>query len=459
MATFNTAFGSLPKPQEQYGIRRTRQDQSGGLDADRKKRAAGGLPAPQSARTFAQMQEAGEARPAPPKPLQAPQQQQPNMMQQLDGVLGGGRMNMGGVPEGGQMTGDEGTVRPPSMPPAPPPGPYVPPLPTSPKPGSPPPGGDPEQGGAGVMPPGFPYDGPNGPGPAGPAPGTSQGYTPGQKGEGYTPGTFNPTATNFQDVDGLQDLLRQMLAQPSRFDDQVFNQVRSANKANLDAEFGAQRQMLDEEMARRGISASSISAGRMGDLAGQQSRAMATMDADLLKEMAQTQAQDRALAAQAGTDLQRMMDQRIQFSQDMELRTFQIQEQARQAGFELSLQEARDLAQQSQFASDLSLREMLGMGQLDVDRTRAANEAKLANNQLFMNLAQIMSGADQKMWDELFERFGMTPPSQQDNRPEEVQNWGPPDGPGGSGMRRSEDGTFWAWTNGKWERIGQGTPK
>ena len=64
---------------------------------------------------------------------------------------------------------------------------------------------------------------------------------------------------------------------------EVYNRLREARRAELEAEFGARRQMLDEEMARRGIYSSSIAAGRMGDLEGQQARALASMDADLLR--------------------------------------------------------------------------------------------------------------------------------------------------------------------------------
>jgi hypothetical protein len=60
---------------------------------------------------------------------------------------------------------------------------------------------------------------------------------------------------------------------------------------NLSAQFGAQRQGLEEEMARRGLAASSIGAGRFGDLAGQQARAQAQLEADLLQ---QRQAQENA---------------------------------------------------------------------------------------------------------------------------------------------------------------------
>lgn len=388
MATFNTAFGSLPKPQEQYGTggpRKTRQDSS--MPWQR-----AGAQKPERPKTFAQLQQAGEARPAPPQAQSAPVQP---LMQRLNAQLDSPRDTApepaddpyapGSKVEYGPPKLPRGTVDPVKPPPAKPPGEG----PDDVMPGGQRPG----------APPGTTWDqGSNQPGgfdPVKPDP------------EGYEAGVFTPTAQGPQDLQGLQELLQQMMAQPSRFDDEVFNQVRSANKANLDAEFGGARQALEEDMARRGISASSIAGGRYGDLSGQQARAMATMDADLLKEMATTQAQDRALAAQSGTDLQRLMDSRSQFGQDLELRAFQVQEQARQTGHELTLQEARDIAQREQFSQDIGLRESLGMGQLDVDRKRADNEARLANNNMFMGLAQVMSGMTPEQFNKWIKSQGL----------------------------------------------------
>jgi hypothetical protein len=63
-----------------------------------------------------------------------------------------------------------------------------------------------------------------------------------------------------------------------------YEAMRSAALANLEAQFGAQRQSLEEDLARRGLSASSFGAGRLGDLAGQQARAMTSLEADLLAQ-------------------------------------------------------------------------------------------------------------------------------------------------------------------------------
>jgi hypothetical protein len=72
---------------------------------------------------------------------------------------------------------------------------------------------------------------------------------------------------------------------------QPFDRLRQIAMENLSSQFGGQRQALEEDLARRGLAASSIGAGRMGDLAGQYARAQAQLEADLLQ---QRQAQENA---------------------------------------------------------------------------------------------------------------------------------------------------------------------
>jgi len=72
---------------------------------------------------------------------------------------------------------------------------------------------------------------------------------------------------------------------------QPVDRLRAIAMENLSAQFGGQRQALEEDLARRGLAASSIGAGRMGDLAGQYARAQAQLEADLIQ---QRQAQENA---------------------------------------------------------------------------------------------------------------------------------------------------------------------
>lgn len=76
----------------------------------------------------------------------------------------------------------------------------------------------------------------------------------------------------------------------------TYEAMRRAALANLQAQFGAQRENLETSLARRGLSASSYGAGMLGDLGGQQARAMADFEASLLaQEEARRNQQDELL--------------------------------------------------------------------------------------------------------------------------------------------------------------------
>lgn len=190
--------------------------------------------------------------------------------------------------------------------------------------------------------------------------------------------------------------IQQQLANPTRFDTAAFNQIRTAQQGNLNAEFGAQRSQLEEEMARRGLSASSIGAGRYGDLAGQQARASATLDADLLSQAAQTQSQDRLASLQAAgqfADLAGSQDL-AQFEANRVGQAQRFQEQLASANFGQGQSEfdrgqalqAANLEQTGGLSGlDLALRQQLGLGNLGLDAARLDQEGAQFGQNLGLN--------------------------------------------------------------------------
>jgi hypothetical protein len=192
---------------------------------------------------------------------------------------------------------------------------------------------------------------------------------------------------------GMLGALQQQLAQPTRFDTQAFQQIRQAQSAQLGAEYQAQQSQLNEELARRGLSASSIGGGRMGDLAGQQARALAQLDAQLLQQAAQTQAQDRLAAMQAA-------GQFAELAGAQDLQQFEANRVAQAAEFQQALQGAQFGQAQTEFergqalqaaqaqqqgglqAMELGLRQALGLGELGLgERRQAAQEAQFGQTQ------------------------------------------------------------------------------
>lgn len=117
-----------------------------------------------------------------------------------------------------------------------------------------------------------------------------------------------PTAPAAMTGASLAQTLQQQLTgllQPGGYTDTEFERLKAAQEANLRAEYGAEQQRLNEELSRRGLSASTIGGGRMGDLAGQQARALATMQASLLGEQAQLRQRARETGITALSDLTR----------------------------------------------------------------------------------------------------------------------------------------------------------
>jgi hypothetical protein len=223
------------------------------------------------------------------------------------------------------------------------------------------------------------------------APAPSQGAQPSfaqMQGQGLA--RPNPTGSVGGDLSGA---VQNALQSPSRYDQAPVQQVRDAFTGQLQQEFGNQQQHLDEEMARRGIGASSIAAGYNGDLAGQQSNAMANMNASLIQDRARTYAQDQSSALGAGQAYEGNQGQlglgyaglgqqgALGFGQ-LDLANRANQQQYGLAGQQLGLQ-AQKQGQDYSLGQgglgvqqgDLALRGQLGMGNLGVQQQQVANQA------------------------------------------------------------------------------------
>lgn len=142
---------------------------------------------------------------------------------------------------------------------------------------------------------------------------------------------------------------------PAEIEGQSYEALRKSKLADLEAQFGAQRSQLEEELARRGLSASTIGAGRYGDVAGQQARALTSLEADLLRQQADAEARNRQmylsgmaeLAGISGTQDLAQFEANLrsrQVESDISFRAKELQQEAALRGRELDLQSARDIA-------------------------------------------------------------------------------------------------------------------
>lgn len=206
-----------------------------------------------------------------------------------------------------------------------------------------------------------------------------------------------------------QRLLRQLGVleeAPSRFESEGFVKAREAALANLEAQYGAERSRLEEELARRGLSASSIAAGRMGDLAGQQARALATMEADLLKEAAMTEAQDRALLLQNYQQLLSTMseDERAKLDRDLKryeidgtlgMRANELQQEAALRGRSMDIEEALGLARIDIARQEIAQRDRQFEAELGLKRETLTADQEYRMQQLQISRDELAIKKDQ----------------------------------------------------------------
>ena len=227
-----------------------------------------------------------------------------------------------------------------------------------------------------------------------------------------------PTATAFGQYGGseqgqqLRSQLQQRLTEfgqaPSRYDTESFKQIRGAQAANLQSEYSAQQKALNEDLARRGLSASSIGGGRMGDLAGQQARALSSLDAQLLQQAADTQAQDRAQFMQSGQGLAELAGsqdlQQFEANRVAQAATFENQLRSAQFGqqqFEQAGQEAFQGAQSEEAASQAARQfDLAALGQtgglsLDLQRLLGSQEVERAGLTGQLGTQQTLAGQQQ----------------------------------------------------------------
>lgn len=332
---------------------------------------------------FRQMQQQGQARPAPwgftpPPQPQAQQQAQPQQAPQAQASLQ--QVNQPMVNAMNDLTGPQ--VNPQAQS-----GAYQPPTVT-------------------------PYTG-----------GTGQTYTP----QGYTPGPayqaqsfqnpYTPQAMNapqYQAFGGqpqgqvqapagagggtssqVSSLLQQMMANPTAYDDNVIQAQRRAAMSNLDQQASASQSALDEEMARRGVYASSVAGGRMGDIASNRLRAIQDLESNFLTNRANAMDAGRQAAASLGLQSDSLNQQGSlaaarmgldaqMANQDNAFRYSNLGAQDRQFGAGLGRDYAQMGMQDRQFGAGLG-RDYARMGQ---DDRQFGADLGMRDRQFGANLAQ-----------------------------------------------------------------------
>ena len=208
----------------------------------------------------------------------------------------------------------------------------------------------------------------------------------------------------------LQQRVQQALASPSRYDLPQVQQVRQALQGDLNQTYDYQKKQLNEELAKRGLSESSIAGQRYSDLGSEQARALANIDAQLLQNYAATSAQDLSASLGAGQNYENSLQSRglAERQLDQGAKEFDLQHalQEKLGLGGLGLQEKqlaqsgsqfdRSLAQSGQqFNLEHELSKMLGLGGLDLQKAQLAQSGSQFDKSLGLQEKSLAQSGDQ----------------------------------------------------------------
>jgi hypothetical protein len=205
----------------------------------------------------------------------------------------------------------------------------------------------------------------------------------------------------------LEEQLNLLAKGPAEIQNQAYEAARQSKSSNLAAQYGAERSKLEEELAARGLSASTIGGGRYGDLAGQQARAIATFEAEIMQQQAEAEAKNRQLYLSTMSDLAGLAGSQDlaqfetnqkgrQIEADISYRAAELQQKAALEGRSLNLQQARDSATAEyqrgtlqQGYAEIASREELAKANMTMEQNRLAITSGISLNELQLKAAQI----------------------------------------------------------------------
>lgn len=200
----------------------------------------------------------------------------------------------------------------------------------------------------------------------------------------------------------LNSSISNSLANPNPYNSDTVQQINAALTGQTNQEFGAQKKQLEENLASRGLSASTIGGGYYGDLAGQQDQALANMRANLVGQSANGQLQGTAQAQgaaqnainssnQLGLSQQQLALQSQLGLGNLNLGQQQLNQSGSQFGQTLDFQKLQNSQNYGLNQQQLALQSQLGLGNLALgqgDLSLRQQQTGNQNNQFYAGLGQ-----------------------------------------------------------------------
>ena len=193
--------------------------------------------------------------------------------------------------------------------------------------------------------------------------------------------------------DATQQAMAQQLAQPTGFDDAAVQRAFQQLSGGVDDDYNTRDRQINEEMARRGLHASSVGAGRLSDSNLSRRSAKEGIATDLLTEQARSlaSARSQAIAQSLGAQQQQFGQaadvyglNRSAGQQDFQntLQGTELAESMHRGDREYGLQSGQLGLEAELGRGELGLRGELGRGELGLARDRYGLESELGRGEL-----------------------------------------------------------------------------
>ena len=206
--------------------------------------------------------------------------------------------------------------------------------------------------------------------PGGPAlPGGTAGGSSGAGGPSFPGGTAGGGSSGFGS--DLEDYIRRYMGAPSRYDSETYKASQAAMEEGLARQRDAGMRELGEHFAGRGLTGSSLEAEAMADFEARLQEQFRQGSADLLREQAQTYAQDMQAAGSLGLGFGELGQRRAEMEADNGFRQRQLDLQ----------QQGMDQDQAYRMA-ELDWREKYDSERLRIERDQMAQDNSFRNRQL-----------------------------------------------------------------------------
>jgi len=179
----------------------------------------------------------------------------------------------------------------------------------------------------------------------------------------------------------LEKKVMDALNSPGRYDDATIAKLRAQQRSELDEDFAEKLRQQQEYIAQRGLSSSTIGLNKRSMLQGQQARAVAQMETDLMTRVADSMAQDKQNAVANALGLRGQMSSENQFERTMGMSERQFQAESDRFAQNFGLDKVKFAEASKQFRMTLDQNaQQFGVQQAFNEKTFNQQASQFAQN-------------------------------------------------------------------------------